>query len=124
MRRGGKREGAGRRAVLSAVEMERVGQACERVWYWLSGTNRRPYYARPYVLLSAAIFYSEKLDRLVSPRRIEAAWKHVRALRIGPAQPLRLAYEDARSIDDWLHRRLERETRDAESETFERLPWG
>jgi hypothetical protein len=122
MNRGGRRIGAGRPAVLSEEEKRRVGQACERVWFWLAA--RRPYGWRPYVLLSAAVFYSEKLRATVTPRRIEAAWKHSRALGLDRAQPLEKAYEDAKAMEEWLHARLDRQRSDAQNEILERLPPG
>ncbi|MCL6683985.1 hypothetical protein [Sphingomonas alba] len=87
--------------------MRRIGTACERVWYWLSGYDRRPYYYRPYVLLAAAIHYTSQTGMLVSTRRIEAAWKLARKEGIGRAQPGEPAHQDAVSIDDYLMTKLE-----------------
>lgn len=108
MKRGGRRDGAGRPRVLSDEELERIGAACERVWYWLSD-YRRPYYFRPYVLLAAAIYYTSHSDAFITTRRIEAAWKLARRERIGRAQPGNPAYEDARSIEHYLETKLELE---------------
>lgn len=121
--RGGKRAGAGRPSVLSESETDRIGRACERAWYALRWTGRRPYYARPFVEFSAAVFYSRELDRLVTPRRIQAAWKYARSLGLGPAQPLSKAYDDARQINTWMIDRVERAMLDAESEALNPLNW-
>jgi hypothetical protein len=118
MKRGGPRPNAGRPRVLSASESERIGKACERVWYW-HADGRRPYDLRPYVLLSAAIVYSERFARFITTRRVEAAWKETRSLGIDRAQPLELAYEDARAIDHFLFVRKLRKQADLESPSSE-----
>lgn len=118
---GGSRQNSGRPKVLSASEVERIAAACERVWHWCSPNNKRPYYYRPYVMFSAAVFYSKALDRFVSIRRIEAAWKAGRTAGITRAQPLELAYADARSINDFMDDRLQRQFMDDVDESFERL---
>lgn len=101
--RGGKRPGAGRPAVLAESEALRIGRACERVWYWLSGP-RRPYYWHPIVSLAAAIFYTTKFEKFVSLRRIEFAWKQTRRLGLGRAQPLEAEYKDAGHIEACVSR--------------------
>lgn len=121
--RGGRRIGAGRRSVLNEGEKRRVGQACDRVWYWLRSHRRRPYDFRSYVELSAAVFYSREFDRHVSMRRIQAAWKHARSLGLARAQPLELAYADASSIDDWLNERMERGYRDSLQTYLDQIEW-
>lgn len=109
MTRGGKRNGAGRPRVLTEAEAIRVGRACERVWYWLSGYKKRAYYYRPYVLLAAAVYYTSALGRLVTMRRVEAAWKTSRKLGEDRAQPSEVAYSDAHGIEDYLFERLDSE---------------
>ena len=108
LQRGGKRPGAGRKAVLTTSEMLRIGSACERLWYWLSGQDRRPYYWKPYVLVASAVHFTRVLDRFISTRRIDAAWKYSRALKIDRAQPGVAAYEDAVQIDNWMGARFEK----------------
>jgi hypothetical protein len=73
------------------------------------------------VLWTAAVIFSGKLERFVSTRRVEAAWKETRALGLDRAQPLELPYEDAREIEGYLYTRLERQRSDGETETFGRL---
>lgn len=108
MARGGKRPGAGRPPVLTGSESVRIGQACERVWYWLTGP-RRPYYLKPYVLDWASEFYTTRFDKSVTVRRVEAAWKAARKENLGRAQPGEMAYDDARDFDEFLERRIEEE---------------
>jgi hypothetical protein len=59
------------------------------------------------VLLSSAVHFTAELERLVSVRRIEAAWKHARKIGVGRAQPGESGYSDAQSIDVWMGRRFE-----------------
>jgi hypothetical protein len=74
----------------------------------ISPNYRRPYYWRPYVLVTAAVHFTAELDRYVSTRRIEAAWKYARRAGNGRAQPGEPAYADAREMDVWLQDRLDK----------------
>lgn len=106
MTRGGKRAGSGRRAILTEDQQDRVGQACERVWYFLS--IRRPYGIRRDVLFAAAVIYSVEFSCWVTKRRVEAAWKLCRRKDLGRAQRGQSAFVDAERIEDLIFDRLER----------------
>jgi len=53
------------------------------------------------------VHFSASFDKLVTVRRIEAAWKQARKLGTERAQPNDPAYSDAKAIDDYLSWRLD-----------------
>jgi hypothetical protein len=53
------------------------------------------------------VHFTTDLDRLVTTRRIEAAWKHARRAGIQRAQPNDPGYADAKAIEDYMMLRLD-----------------
>lgn len=59
------------------------------------------------MLVSAAVHFTSELEKFVSVRRIEAAWKHTRKVGGDRAQHGEPAYSDAQAIHVWMEQRFE-----------------
>jgi hypothetical protein len=68
------------------------------------------------VLLAAAVHFTAELERFVSTRRIEAAWKQARQSGVDRAQPGSPGHADAHAIENYVFQRIEQKISASEIE--------